>query len=197
MHCSALWSISATKITLRLTAVCFALAVASGSPAACAQSRKDPLTEQQVEAVREAGDQPAERLTLYVGFLDERAKGIHALGKDLHVQDRDLRIHNLCEEFTRLSDELQDNMDAFNEQHADMRKVLKQIIDKTAEWTTVLNEPAPNSQYDFARKTAVETNQTAHETASTMLPEQVKYFIELKKAQKEAEKAAQKESETR
>ncbi len=185
------------KSTLLITAACLVLAIAPGASDAWAQSRKDPLTEQQIEAVREAGDQPAERLGLYVGFLDERAKGIHALGADARAQNRDVRIHDLCEEFTRLSDELQDNMDAFNEQHADLRKVLKQIESKTAEWTTALNEPGPSSRYDFARKTAVDTNQTAHETASAMLPEQVKYFTELKKAQKAAEKAAEKESETR
>lgn len=185
------------KISPFIFTACIALALALVSPFASAQSRKDPLTEQQIEAVREAGDQPAERLTLYVGYIDERAKGIHSLGKDMHAQNRDVRIHDLYEEFTRLSDELQDNMDAFNEQHADLRKVLKQIVDKTGEWTTVLNEPNASARYDFVRKTAVDTNQTAHETSSTMLPEQVKYFIELKKAQKEAEKSAEKAQETR
>ncbi len=40
-------------------------------------------------------------------------------------------MHNLLDEFTRLSDDLQDNMDNFDEQHADLRKVLKEIVAKT------------------------------------------------------------------
>ncbi len=193
------------NIIRSVTVACITLALLSGmglgtapeGSFAFAQSRKDPLTEREVEAVREAGDNPAERLSLYIGYLDERAKGIHSLSTDARAQNKEARLHDLYEEFTRLSDELQDNMDAFNDQHADLRKVLKQTIDKTGEWTTALNEPIPSARYDFARKTALDTNQTAHETASTMLPEQVKYFIELKKAQKEAEKAAEKERETR
>jgi len=89
-----------------------------------AQSRKDPLTERQIEAVREAGDQPLERIKLYVGYVDDRAKEIHDINADRGAQNKPPRIHNLFDEFTRLSDELQDNMDNFNEQHADLRKVL-------------------------------------------------------------------------
>jgi hypothetical protein len=152
------------------------------------QSRKDPLTDQQIEEVREAGDKPLERIKLFVGYVDERAREIHSLNTDAAAQNKVVRIHDLYEEFTRLSDELQDNMDNFNEQHADLRKVLKEIVDKTPQWTTVLNEPPPGSQYDFARKTALDANQSAHEGAVQMLDEQEKYFAEKKKQEKEQEK---------
>jgi hypothetical protein len=98
----------------------------------------------------------------------------------------------LMEEFTRLSDELQDNMDNFDQQHADLRKVLKEIVDKTGEWGTILNEPKPSPQYDFSRKTAIDANQSAHETAVQMLADETKYFIEEKKKEKEQEKEEQK-----
>ena len=157
-----------------------------------AQSRKDPLTDQQIEDVREAGDKPLERIKLFVGYVDERAKEIHTLYADPIAQNKSVRLHNLFEEFTRLCDELQDNMDAFNDQHADLRKVLKEIIDKSAEWTTVLNEPKPNPQYDFTRKTALDSNQSLHQTAPQMLDEEVKYFAEHKKEEKEQQKQEQK-----
>ena len=88
---------------------------------AFAQSRKDPLTEQQIEDVREAGDQPVPRIKLFVGYVDDRAKQIHSLSTDAGAQNREVRIHNLLEEFTRLSDDLQDNMDNFDQQHANPR----------------------------------------------------------------------------
>jgi hypothetical protein len=183
--------------TVAITAVCMVLAIVPGTIHVWAQSRKDPLTEQEIEAVREAGDQPAERITLYVGYIDERAKGIHSINADAYAQNKDVRLHNLYDEFTRLSDELQDNMDAFDEQHADLRKVLKQIVDKTGEWTTALNEPKPNARYDFVRKTALDANQMGHDTAAQMLPEEVKYFAEKKKAEKEQQKQQEKEQQTR
>jgi hypothetical protein len=180
------------KSIVAITALFLVLATTTGLPPLQAQAKKDPLTDKQIEEVREAGDQPPQRLTLYIGYIDERAKGIHSLSADPHAQYREDRLHTLYEEFTRLSDELQDNMDAFDGQHADLRKVLKVIVDKTGEWTTILNEPKPSPQYDFAQKTALDSNQTAHETASQMLPEEVKYFAEKKKAEKEAEKEEQK-----
>ncbi len=159
---------------------------------AFAQSKKDPLTDQQIEDVREAGDQPLQRIKLFVGYVDERAKGIHTLNADPIAQNKSVRLHNLMEEFTRLSDELQDNMDNFDQQHADLRKVLKEIVDKTTEWGAILNEPKPSPQYDFSRKTAIDANQSAHETAVQMVADETKYFAEQKKKEKEQEKEEQK-----
>ena len=161
-----------------------------------AQSKKDPLTEQQIEDVREAGDQPVQRIKLFVGYVEERANGIHSLTTEAGAQNRAARMHNLFDEFTRLSDDLEDNMDNFNDQHADLRKVLKEIVDKSGQWGTVLNEPPPSNQYDFVRKTALEANQSVHDAAVQMLADQEKYFAEKKKEEKAAEKAAEK-SETR
>jgi DNA-binding ferritin-like protein len=167
-----------------ITGVCVLLAAVTLS----AQSRKDPLTDQQIEAVREAGDQPLERIKLFVGYVDDRAKEINSLSKDSSAQNRSARIRNLFDEFTRLCDELQDNMDNFDQQHADLRKALKTIVDKTAEWATVLDEPPPNGNYDFLRKTALDSNKTAHELATQMLDDEGKYFAEKKKEEKEEQK---------
>jgi hypothetical protein len=157
-----------------------------------AQSRKDPLTEQQQEAVREAGDQPLERVKLFVGFVDDRAKDIHTINADPIAQNKTARIHNLLDEFTRLSDDLQDNMDQYDEQHADLRKALKEIITKTDEWAKVLAEPKPSAQYDFVRKTAIDSNQSAHEAAVKMLADEEAYIAEKKKEEKERQKEEQK-----
>jgi hypothetical protein len=156
-----------------------------------AQSRKDPLTEQQIEDVREAGDQPLVRIKLFVGYVEERTKEIHSLNTDPGAQNKTVRLHNLFEEFTRLSDDLEDNMDNFNEEHADLRKVLKEIVVKSSQWTTVLNEPSPSTQYDFVRKTALESNQSVHDAATQMVTDEEKYFAEKKKQEKEQEKQDQ------
>jgi DNA-binding ferritin-like protein len=159
---------------------------------AFAQSKKDPLTDQQIEDVREAGDQPLERIKLFVGYVDERAKGIHSVNADPIAQNKNLRLHNLFQEFTQLCDELQDNMDNFDQEHADLRKELKEVVDKTTEWAKILNEPKPSTQYDFTRKTAIDSNQSAHESATQMMADETKYFADLKKKEKEQEKEEQK-----
>jgi hypothetical protein len=171
-----------------ITGVCMMLAIAPVNSHSRAQSKKDPLTDQQIEDVREAGDEPLQRIKLFVGYVDDRAKAIHSLNTDAGAQNREVRMHNLFDEFTRLSDDLQDNMDNFDQQHADLRKVLKEIVDKTGEWGTVLNEPKPNTQYDFVRKTALDANQSAHEAATQMLADEAKYFAEKKKEEKEEQK---------
>ena len=175
------------KRTVAITGVWMVLAI---SPL-FAQSKKDPLTEQQIEDVREAGDQPLQRIKLFVGYVEERANGIHSLTTEVGAQNRAARMHNLFDEFTRLSDDLEDNMDNFNDQHEDLRKVLKEIVDKSGQWGTVLNQPPPSSQYDFGRKTALEANQSVHEAATQMLADQEKYFAEKKKQEKEQQKQEQ------
>ena len=126
------------------------------------------------------------------GYVDDRAKEIHTVNADPIAQNKTARIHNLLDEFTRLSDDLQDNMDQYDEQHADLRKVLKEIITKTDEWGKILAEPKPSAQYDFLRKTAIDSNQSAHETAVKMLADEEKYIAEKKKEEKEREKEEQK-----
>ncbi len=74
------------KRTVAITGVWMLLAIA---PPLFAQSKKDPLTDQQIEDVREAGDQPLERIKLFVGYVDERAKGIHDLNADAHRAEQD------------------------------------------------------------------------------------------------------------
>ena len=183
------------KKAVPITGACLLLAMTASCPV-WAQSKKDPLTDQQIEDVREAGDQPLKRIKLFVGYVDDRSTEIHELSKTLTAQNREVRIHTLYEEFTRLEDDLQDNMDAFDEQHADLRKALKEIVDKSGAWTTVLNEPKPSEQYDFARKSALDSNQSLHDGAVQMLAEEEKYIADQKKAAKQAEKDASK-SETR
>jgi hypothetical protein len=101
------------------------IAVLLVSVSLAAQSRKDPLTDQQIEEVREAGIDPLVRIKLFVGYVDDRAKAIHTLNNEKSAQNKSVRLHKLYDEFTRLSDDLQDNMDQYDQQHADLRKQLK------------------------------------------------------------------------
>jgi neutral trehalase len=146
------------------------------------QRQKDPLTDQQIEQLRENGDQPLEKIKLYLGFIEERTAEIQRLNTATNAQNqnRDVQLHNLYQEFTRISDELDDNMDSFAEQHADMRKVLKTVVEDSEKWPSVLNPPKPDGQDDFVRKAALSASQSVHDDAKQLLEEQEKYFAQHK-----------------
>ena len=84
-----------------------------------------------------------QRIKLFVGYVDERAKGIHNLNADASAQNKAVRMHNLFDEFTRLSDDLEDNMDNFNDEHADLRKELKEVSTRADNGARCSTSPRP------------------------------------------------------
>jgi hypothetical protein len=75
-------------------------------------------------------------------------------------------------------------MDSYDEQHADLRKVLKSIIEQSENWSNELNATKPDPQSDFARKTAMDACQSLHDAAKQMLVNESEYFGEQKKDKK-------------
>lgn len=160
---------------------CLAMSLSLTWARAQGQKQKDVLTDKQTEDLREADDNPVDKLKLYLGYIDQRTQELHQVMTNPREQNRDAEIHNLYTEFTQLSDELEDNMDSFDEQHQDLRKGLKLVVEKSEKWPDALNEPKPNDEYDFARKTALEANQSVHDDAQKLLAEQEQYFAKEKK----------------
>ena len=169
--------------------VLLVLAAVSLAPRGHAFGRQqaDPLTDQQIDQLRDSANLPPERVKLYLGFIAERTTEIHRLSEaqkteNSDAQRQDSRMHNLYEEFTRISDELEDNLDSFDQQHADMRKILKTVVEESGKWPAVLNEPKADSGDDFVRKTALAAVESVHEDAKQMLADQEKYFSQHKTA---------------
>lgn len=149
-------------------------------PSLHAQRNKDPLSEQESDQVAELRDQPNERVKLYQKFVQQRIDEIKELGPNPSTDDRKADLKNKYEEFTRLCDELQDNLDTFDEAHADMRKSLKDLVPAVAKWPDVLNQAASDRSYDFARKTALDCAQSINDQAKQVYESQKKYFAEHK-----------------
>ncbi len=97
-----------------------------------AQRDKDPLNDQEADQIADARDQPNERVKLYQKFLQQRIDEIKSLGPSPSGEDRKADLRAKYEEFTRIADELQDNLDTFDEAHADMRKALKDLVPAAA-----------------------------------------------------------------
>ncbi len=141
-----------------------------------AQDQSDPLSEEEVQQIRDNKTNPNERIKLYQKFIDQRLDAIKQLsGKGKSEKEKD-EVRAKLEEFTRLCDELQDNLDTYDAAHADIRKSLKDLVADTAKWTQALNLAGTDPSYDFSRKTALEAAQSAADEAREMSMSQDGYF---------------------
>jgi hypothetical protein len=145
-----------------------------------AQKDRDPLDDNEIDQIREVRDQPVQRIKLYQKFIEERISTIKQIGPNPKAEDRKAELRAKLEEFTRLSDELQDNLDTFDEAHADIRKALKDLVPASAKWPEVLNQTAADASYDFPRKTALDAAMSTSDQAKKLLESQQKYFAEHK-----------------
>src|ERR1700728_3752278 len=99
------------RLLLMLVAV---LLLPSVAPHAWAQAQKDPLNEDEVDQVREFGDRPNDRIKLFAKFIEQRITAIKQLSTDRLADNRSAELRAKIEEFTRLADELQDNLDTYD-----------------------------------------------------------------------------------
>ena len=73
--------------------------------AAYADKHRDPLTNAEVDQVRELADQPEKRILLYVQFAKARMLAIEQLRADNKLKtDRGKQIHDLLEDFTTIAE---------------------------------------------------------------------------------------------
>ena len=86
------------------------------------------------------------------------------------------QIHDALGEFTSLVDELQDNLDAYDESHGDVRKSLKFLLEHAPKWQTMLREPPESPAYEFGRKSAMDATRQLIQSATELLKSQEEYF---------------------
>jgi hypothetical protein len=144
------------------------------------QGASDPLTNPQADQVRELGTNPTERVKLYLKFVNQRVDEIEQLAKDSHENNRPAELRARYDEFTRLTDELSENIDTYHEDHADIRKALRQVASKNAHWSEVLNAPPPDRTYDFARRTALNAAASCGNQVQKLLADEEAYFTQHK-----------------
>jgi len=141
-----------------------------------AQEQNDPLTEDEVQQIRDNAIHPDERIKLYIKFISERIDAIKQLVANPDARDRNAQIRAKLEEFTSLCDEIQDNLDTYDSAHADIRKSLKDLVAVSTKWPDVLRTLPSNPNYEFSQKTALEAAQSANDEAKQLSTEQDVYF---------------------
>jgi len=150
------------------------------APIACAQTNKrDPMTDAEVDQMREAADEPNKRLELMVRFAKERIAMIELLQPDSEsATTRPKQIHDYLQDFISLLDEIDDNIEMYQSHQTDMRKGLKLVIEADSEWQLKLRqlkEKAPSSErdeYSFVLANAVDTVADSAKNARENLQEQ-------------------------
>lgn len=146
-----------------------------------AQDQNDPLTEDEIQQIRDNKTNPNERLKLYLKFIDQRLDALKQLAGQGKSDNEKAEIRAKLEEFTHLCDELQDNLDTYNEAHADVRKSLKDLTADSARWPVQLSAVGTDPSFDFPQKTALEAAKSAADEAHQLSLEQEVYFDAHKK----------------
>ena len=153
---------------------------------------RDPLTEKEVDQLRETAIEPEKRLKLMVDFARARMVAIDQLRSDPKMaKDRGKRTHDLLEDISTMIDEIDDNADNYNERSADLRKPLKEIVQMESEFQVKLRElqAAVNdskhvdevSDYKFALDDALDSVNHSAESSRKLLEEQNVKFAKKKK----------------
>ena len=142
-----------------------------------AQQHEPALSEAEVETLRETAYVASDRVLAFVKFLDERSSSIQQLATRPRRPGREEDIHDLCEQFTSIADELDDNLDDYGPRHRDIRKSLPKLLAATDRWATALKTPADNQAYDVSRKLALEAVRDLRESSTKLIEEQKAWFL--------------------
>jgi hypothetical protein len=145
-------------------------------PLVAQKEPRQPLTEAQVEQIREAGIDPAERIKLYTKFLGERVETIQGLANRGHSAARAHRLDDELQDLTALMDELGSNLDQYGQRKADLRVALKPLSEDSQHWLNTLRALPSEPGFEVSRKEALEGGTDLADQASQMLKEQTEYF---------------------
>ena len=120
---------------MRLRIVILALLFFSAMPLLAQLGSREPLDETEINKLREVAQEPDKRLKLLVEFASARLAAIdHLRGEARLVAGRGTQVHDLLEDFTKLVDEIGDNIDDYADRKYDLRKALKTVIEGDTEF---------------------------------------------------------------
>lgn len=158
-------------------AILACLALLIYSPGAVAQKEHhDPLTEAQVEKIREAGIYPNERIKLYTEFVNDHVNTVKGLTNRGKSDARARRLDQELQDVTTLMDELGSNLDEYSDRHADMRPALRILAVESQRWLQTFRALAGETPFDLSRKEAIEAGDDLANQAQRLLREQTDYF---------------------
>lgn len=163
---------------LRFSALAVLL-LATALPIA-AQRHRDPLTQPEIDKIRDTSWEPKLRLPLYVEFARARLVKLEQMRNDPKATNRAKQTHDLLDDFQLLYDELNDNIDTYVDRKDDIRKPLKTVIDADTEFQAKLRalkdaadvSAAEAQEYEFVLTNAIDSVDSSMEDHKKLLSEQ-------------------------
>lgn len=130
-----------------------------------AQRRSDPLTQEEIDLLRDSAIEPEPRMKLYVQFARARLVKLEQMRADPKVKNRGDQTHQMLEDFLAVYNELNDNLDNFEGRRADLRKAMRFVVEGDTEFQAKLRALKDDinatkedvSQYQFILSDALET----------------------------------------
>jgi hypothetical protein len=117
--------------------------------AAAAPQKKDYLTEEEGDKIRDAYT-PGERIKLFVQFADDRLKKFdYELNRKAVDTRRDEMLNSLLNAYAGCVDDAADQIDAANERKMDIREALKIMKSKDQEFLDQLEKYDKGGPADF------------------------------------------------
>jgi protein-tyrosine-phosphatase len=140
------------------------------------RAQRQPLTEVEIEKIREAGIEPDQRIKLYTQFVGEHIDTIKGLTPRIRSGARAKRMNDELQDLTALMDELGSNLDQYGERKADLRKSLKKLNEQSKQWSEALNAIPSEQGFDLSRTEAIDSEKDLADEVAQMLKEQTEYF---------------------
>lgn len=155
------------------------------TPSGLAQKRYDPLSQKEINDLREANMEPDKRLKLFISYARARLVSMQEARANPKTQNRGEITHDWLTDFLDIYDELDDNVDMYVQRKDDFRKAMQAVIEADAEFQSKLlalrdaaGVPLEEfKQYQFALKNALDTVDSAvddHKQALKDLEEEAK-----------------------
>ena len=174
------------KTDARFALVLFCLLAVSS---AAQQRHRDPLTDLEIDQLRDAALDPEVRLKLYVDFARARLDKLQQVRADAKAEDREQQTRGALQDFLDVYDELDTNVDTFADRKNDLRKALKPVIEADTEFGSKLrafkaslaSTPQEAESYAFLLGSAIDTVDSAAKDHRDLLAEQEEAFKHKKK----------------
>jgi hypothetical protein len=175
------------RVGAALAGMMVCVLAATTTPVAAQREQRNPLTEPEIEKIREAGIVPSERIKLYTDFVKEHVERVVALSKRIPSVARDQKMDQGFQDLSSLLDELGSNLDQYGDRKADLRPALKGLAKDSPEWLVELKAIRPAPIYRLSLEDATDAEKDLVDQSAEMLKDQTAYF-ELHKDQKGQER---------
>lgn len=155
-----------------------AMGLAIMIPLHAQKEKRDPLTGPEIEKIREAGDDPPERVKIYMEILAEHIDAVKEYGAKGHSPSRAKRLDDELQSVAAVADEFSSNLDVFDERKADIRKALGKLNEEIPKWQETLKSLKSERSYELSQTDAIASVKDLADQAAEMQKDQTKYFDE-------------------